>query len=124
MINLEKEKVLLLHQLLIEETGGESGVREIELLDSALQSAYATFGGKELYPTKIEKAARIGYGLISNHAFVNGNKRMGMYIMLTFLEVNGIHIDFSDEEIINIGISVASGKMKYEDILERLNNAL
>lgn len=124
MINLEKEKVLLLHQLLIEETGGESGVRDIELLDSALQSAYATFGGKELYPTKIEKAARIGYGLISNHAFVDGNKRIGMYIMLTFLEVNGIHIDFSDEEIINIGISVASGKMKYEDILERLNNAL
>ncbi len=124
MINLEKEKVLLLHQLLIEETGGESGVRDIKLLDSALQSAYATFGGKELYPTKIEKAARIGYGLISNHAFVDGNKRIGMYIMLTFLEVNGIHIDFSDEEIINIGISVASGKMKYEDILERLNNAL
>lgn len=124
MINLEKEKVLLLHQLLIEATGGEGGVRDIELLDSALQSAYATFDGKELYRTKIEKAARIGYGLISNHAFVDGNKRIGMYIMLTFLEVNGIHIDLSDEEIINVGIGVAAGKMKYEEILEWLNTAL
>ena len=66
-------------------------MRDFGLLESALESAYATFDGQELYPSKEEKGARLGYALISNHAFVDGNKRIGMYVMLTFLEVNGIH---------------------------------
>ena len=64
MIKFGRDKVLLLHQLMIAETGGSADVRDLGLLDSALESAYATFDGKELYPTKEEKAARIGYSLI------------------------------------------------------------
>ena len=94
MIKFSQEKVLLLHKLIVEATGGSDGIRDFGLLDSALESAYATFDGKELFPTKEEKAARIGVGLVSNHAFVDGNKRIGMYIMITFLEVNGIYLDW------------------------------
>ena len=90
MIKFSQEKVLLLHKLITEETGGDPNIRDITLLDSALESAFQTFDGAELYPSKEEKGARLGYSLISNHAFVDGNKRIGMYILLTFLEVNGI----------------------------------
>jgi len=117
MNGFSQDKVLLLHKYMISETGGSAGVRDIALLDSALQSAYASFDGKEFYPTKHEKAARLGYALISNHAFVDGNKRIGMYVMLTFLELNGIPMTCQDEDIIKAGLSVADGSMKYEDLL-------
>ena len=93
MIKFSKEKVLLLHRLIAEETGGSIGVRYETLLESALENVFSGFGGQEFYPTREEKGARLGYALISNHAFVDGNKRIGMYVMLTFLEVNGIRLD-------------------------------
>ena len=117
MIKFSREKVLLLHQLIAEETGGDPNVRDLALLDSALNSAFQTFDGKELYPTKQEKAARIGYSLISNHAFVDGNKRIGMYVLLTFLETNGIRIELTDEEIARVGVAVADGRMTCEELL-------
>ena len=117
MIKFSQEKVLLLHQLLIETTGGSANVRDFALLDSALESAFMTFGGQELYPSKEEKGARLGFSLISNHAFVDGNKRIGMYVMLTFLEVNGIHMDCSNADVIEAGLGVASGTMKYDELL-------
>ena len=117
MIKFSRDKVLLLHQIISQETGGDPNLRDINLLDSALESAFLTFDGKELYPTKEEKAARIGYSLISNHAFVDGNKRIGMYIMLTFLEVNGIRLDCTNEDVVEAGLGVASGKMSYEELL-------
>lgn len=118
MIKFSKEKVLLLHKLIAEETGGSIGVRDEALLESALESAFAGFFGNEFYPTKEEKGARLGYTLISNHAFVDGNKRIGMYVMLTFLEVNGIHMDCTNEEVVTVGLRVADGSMSYEDLLE------
>lgn len=117
MIRFSQEKVLLLHQLLIQETGGSPELRDVNLLDSALESVFQTFGGQELYPTKGEKGARLGFTLISNHAFVDGNKRIGMYVMLTFLEVNGIHLQYTDEEMVHVGLSVAAGTMKYAEML-------
>ena len=117
MIKFSQEKVLLLHKLITAETGGDPNVRDIALLNSALESAFQTFDGQELYPTKEEKGARIGYALISNHAFVDGNKRIGMYVMLTFLEVNGIHMDCSNEDVIHAGLSVAEGSMDYDGLL-------
>ena len=75
-----------------------------------------------MLPTKIEKAARLGYGLISNHPFIDGNKRIGVYIMISFLEVNGVHMEFTDQEIEDIALSTASGNMKYEDILKFLKS--
>lgn len=118
MIKFSREKVLLLHKLIAEETGGDANVRDIALLESALESAFQTFDGKELYPTKEEKAARIAYALIANHAFVDGNKRIGMYVLLTFLEVNGIRIYPSVDEVVRVGLAVASGEMKCEQLLQ------
>ena len=120
MIKIDNEKVLLLHQLLIEETGGEPNIRDIKLLDSSIQQVYQTFDGKELYKTKEEKAARLGYALISNHAFVDGNKRIGMYVMLTFLELNGVKTNFTNEEIASMGYKLAESKMTYEELLEEI----
>ena len=117
MMMFSNDKVLYLHRLLIEETGGSPDVRDIGLLDSALKGAYATFDGQELYPTKLEKAARIGFSLISNHAFVDGNKRIGMYIMLMFLELNGVKVTAKDQDVIDAGLSVADGRMGYEELL-------
>lgn len=118
MIQFSKEKVLLLHQVMAQATGGSIGVRDEGLLESALEGAFATFGGVELYPTKEEKAARLGFSLISNHAFVDGNKRIGMYIMLTFLEVNGIRMDCTNADVVHAGLSVAEGSMGYDALLE------
>lgn len=117
MIKFSREKVLLLHQILSQATGGDPNLRDINLLDSALESAFQTFDGQELYPTKEEKAARIAHSLISNHAFVDGNKRIGMYVLLSFLETNGIKIHPTNEEVVCVGLATASGEMKYEDIL-------
>lgn len=117
MIKFSKEKVKLLHQLMAEATGGSIGLRDEGLLDSALESAFATFDGVELYPTKEEKAAKLAFSLVSNHAFVDGNKRIGVYVMLSFLEINGIRIDASDDDVVHLGLGIADGTMKYEEIL-------
>lgn len=117
MIRFSKEKVLLLHKIITESTGGSMGVRDEALLESALESAFSGYGDEEFYPTKEEKGARLGYSLVSNHAFVDGNKRIGMYVMLTFLEVNGIRMSYSDADIVQVGLSLADGSMSYEELL-------
>lgn len=117
MIRFSKEKILLLHQIMAQATGGSVGVRDEGLLESALEAAFSGFGGVEFYPTKEEKGARLGYNLISNHAFVDGNKRIGMYVMLTFLEVNGIRMDCTNADVVHAGLSVADGTMEYEGLL-------
>lgn len=122
MIKLSKEKVLALHELIAAETGGDPGVRDLDLLDSALESAFQTFDGAELYPTREEKGARIGYSLVANHAFVDGNKRIGVYVMLIFLEVNGIRLRLSVEDVVRIGLALASGTMGYEELLEWIHD--
>ena len=117
MIRFSKEKVLLLHKIIAEATGGSIGVRDEGLLDSALESAFSGFGDREFYPSKEEKGARLGYCLITNHAFVDGNKRIGIYVMLAFLEMNGIPLRCTDDEIVTIGLGLADGTMGYEDLL-------
>ena len=117
MIRFSKEKVLLLHKFIAEETGGSVGVRDEALLESALEAVFADFGRQEIYPTKEEKGARLGYTLISNHAFVDGNKRIGMYVMLTFLEANGVALEATDEDVSEAGLGVASGAWTYEKLL-------
>jgi death-on-curing protein len=117
MIKLSNEKVLSLHRLVTEATGGDPNLRDNSLLDSALESAFATFDGGELYKTTEEKGARIGFSLISNHAFVDGNKRIGMLVMLTFLEVNGIRLDIDSGDVAKIGLGVAAGEIGYDELL-------
>ena len=115
---ISSDMVKLMHKLIAEETGGSVGVKDDGLLESALNNAFQTSDGKELYPSKEEKGARIGYSLISNHAFVDGNKRIGMHIMILFLELNGIYLDISDEDIVEAGLGVGNGKMDYKDLLK------
>ena len=122
MIKFSKDKVLLLHKLIAQETGGGVGIRDEGLLESALEAAFSGFGDAEFYPTKEEKGARLGYNLISNHAFVDGNKRIGMYVMLTFLEVNGIHMDCTNDDVAKTGLAVASGEMDYDALLQWVRN--
>ena len=118
MTKFSREKVLLLHQLIAQETGGEVGLRNQALLDAALAAAFAGVADREFYPSKEEKAAKLGFDLISNHAFLDGNKRIGMYVMLTFLEANGIGVEADNEEVASVGLAVASGTMKYEVLLD------
>ena len=118
MTTFSKEKVLLLQQLMAEATGGDVGVRDEALLESAIENIFATFDGVELYPSKEEKAAQLGFSLISNHAFVDGNKRIGMYLMISFLELNGVKIDATNEEVAKLGLDVAGGLADSKDILK------
>lgn len=117
MIKISVEKAKKLHKIMTEETGGDPGIRDISLLDSAIEGVFATFGGVELYPTIEEKGARLGFTMISNHAFVDGNKRIGMYVMLIFLEINGAAIDPTVDEVTRVGLGVASGEIKYDELL-------
>jgi death-on-curing protein len=117
MIVLSKDQIKRLHQILIEATGGLNGVRDEGALDSSLSSPFQTFGGAELYPSVIAKIARITYNLVCNHPFVDGNKRIGVYAMAALLELNGIGVDFADEDIIRIGMEIANGQMSDKQLL-------
>ena len=118
MIKINKEKAIYLHSLLSEATGGDPGLRDAALLESALASAFQTFGGAELYPTVIEKGARLGFSLVSNHAFVDGNKRIGILVMLTFLELNGVRISPTSDDLARVGLALAGGEMDYDELVE------
>ena len=115
---LSKRQVLMLHAALIAESGGCDGIRDEGLLDSAINTPLQTFAGKDLYPTVLEKAARLGFGLIRNHPFVDGNKRIGTHAMLVFLEINNISLSYDDEELISTILSVASGQLNYDGLLD------
>ena len=117
MIKLSKEHVLLLHERLIQTTGGSMGIRDKELLDSALSNPFQSFDGKDLYPTVQVKAAQLCYGLVKNHAMVDGNKRLGAHVMLVFLALNGYELIYNQQELSNIILDLAAGKAMVEDIL-------
>jgi death-on-curing protein len=116
MIRLSTEQVLFLHRITAEASGGSVGVRDEGLLDSALNAPFQTFGGQELYPSLIGKAARLGYSLIANHPFVDGNKRIGVLVMLTFLELNGAPVECTDGELAGIGFGAADGSLRSGDL--------
>ena len=120
MIGITKRQVLSIYEMLIRKTGGSSGVINELLLDSALNNIWQTFDGVELYPTLEEKGARLAYSLVRNHSFADGNKRIGILAMLTFLSVNGIEIKCTDTEIVETGLTLASGLMDYEALLSWL----
>ena len=115
---LKKRQILLLHSVLIAESGGSDGVRDEGLLDSAVNTPFQTFSGQDLYPTVLEKAVRLGFGLIRNHPFIDGNKRIGTHAMLVFLNLNSITLSYEDDELISTILSVASGEMYADGLLK------
>lgn len=118
MIVLSKEQVIALHAQLIEETGGVGDLRDEGLLDSALNAPFQSFGNVEPFPSIQQKAARLGYGLIMNHPFVDGNKRIGAHVMLVFLALNGIELDYAQDELADVILSVASGETGFDELLK------
>lgn len=118
MKRLSVERIKQIHHLMIEETGGMDGIRDEGLLESAVNAPFQTFDDVPLYRTIEAKAARLGYSLISNHAFIDGNKRTGMMAMLLFLELNGAGKVYTDEEIIRVGLALADGSMDDKALLD------
>ena len=124
MITLSLEQVRNLHSRLIAASGGLDGLRSEPLLESALAVPFQTFNGVDLYPSVTAKIARIAYSLVSNHPFIDGNKRIGTYVMLVLLELNSIEVEFTDDDVIHIGLGLASGDMDYEQLLSLILDRL
>lgn len=122
MKRLTTEQILLLHRELIKETGGTDGIRDEGLLESALNAPFQSFDGIDSFPSIQQKAARLGFGLIKNHPFVDGNKRIGTHAMLVFLALNGIEIEYTQEELSNIILNVASGDCSFEGLVKWILN--
>ena len=118
MIILSKEQVLKLHASLIEATGGSGGIRDEGMLDLALNNPFQSFGGKELYPSIQAKAARLCFGLVKNHAMLDGNKRLGAHAMLVFLALNGYELSYSQKELSDVILALASGDIGEKEILQ------
>ncbi len=118
MIKLSKNQILMLHAMTIKQSGGLDGVRDYGLFDMALQAPFQTFDNSELYPSIQSKAARLCFSIISNHPFVDGNKRIGILAMLVFLDINQVMINGSNQDIIELGLGVASGKIDSDYIMD------
>ena len=118
MIRLSKAHIIVMHDELIRETGGSGGIRDEGLLDSALNAAFQSFAGEDVYPTLQEKAARLGYGLTKNHAFVDGNKRIGAHAMLAFLELNDIVLECTEAELTALFLGIAASEVSFEQMVE------
>lgn len=118
MIILSKEQVLKLHADLIKTTGGSPGIRDESMLDMALNNPFQSFDGRELYPSIQAKAARLCFGLVKNHAMLDGNKRLGTHVMLVFLALNGYELYYSQKELSDIILALASGNIDEKEILQ------
>lgn len=115
-------EVLETYQRVMQQTGGLMAIHDLGALELAIAQPYMTFDGNELYPSLAEKAAALGFSLIQNHPFADGNKRTGHAAIEVFLALNGYEINASVEEQVEIILSVASGKLSRENFAEWLSN--
>ena len=122
MIFLTVDEIIELHSKLVLRTGGSDGVRDRGLVESAVYNTASGLGGDEFYASLEEKSARLMYSLVNNHAFVDGNKRIGVFVMLVTLKINGTELQYSQKELVDLGLGTADGTLTYEDILEWINN--
>lgn len=116
MITLTKEQIIKLHEMIYERYGGALGVLNEGMLDSALQAPFQTFGGEELFPDDKEKVIRLAYGLIKNHSFRDGNKRIGALVLLVMLKLNGYRVNATNEEFTDIIMGIAASEKDDEDL--------
>ncbi len=116
------EQILILHQRVIKETGGATGIRDQGILESALAQPLMSYAGQELYPTLIEKVAALGFSLINNHPFVDGNKRIGHATMEVTLLMNGFEIQADVDAQEAVILAVAASEMDRQSFLEWLHN--
>ena len=124
MIWISAEDVILIHGRVIQGSGGLDGLRESAGLEAAIAAPMQTFDGQELYPSDIEKIARLGFGLASNHAFVDGNKRIGAMMTQLLLKWNGYDLALRSGELAEMFIAIANGAAKEKDLLDWLTEHL
>ena len=124
MIWISAEDVILIHSRVIEGSGGLDGLRDRDGLEAAISAPMQTFDGKELYPTDLEKIARLGFGLASNHAFVDGNKRIGAMMTQLLLKWNGYDLTLRSGELADMFIAIAAGTAKEKDLLDWISKHL
>jgi len=124
MIWLSVEDIILIHSQIIKTSGGMDGIRDLDSLEAAIAAPLQSFDGKDLYPTPLEKIARLAFGLASNHAFVDGNKRIGAMAMQLLLKWNGYSLILKSGELADMFISIASGKNNTDSLLTWLNSHL
>lgn len=122
MRTININQLIEFHKKITIKTGGSDGVRDKDLLESALNRAFVTFGGEELYNPIERKIAVITHSLISNHGFIDGNKRIGVSTMVLLSKLNGINLNHSQDDLINLGLRVAEGIYKEDDIFEWILN--
>ncbi len=122
MITLTKDQIIMLHEAIYERYGGTLGVLNEGMLDSALQAPFQTFGGEELLPETKDKIIRLAYGLIKNHSFRDGNKRIGALVLLTLLKINGCHVNATNEECADISMSIAASEKDDKDLSDWVDN--
>lgn len=115
---LSFEQVIKLNSLVTGESGGLSGLRDYKRLDASIQAPHASMKGRDIYDSALEKGAILGYLLISNHPFIDGNKRVGLLAMLMFFKFNGVELKYSDQEMITLIMKVASGQMDFRDMFK------
>lgn len=118
MMKLTRNQILALHKDLIEHTGGAQGLRDEDLLDSAMQAPFQSLGDADAYPSLQQKAARLGFGLVQNHPFVDGNKRIGAHAMLVFLSLNGIELQYGQNELSDVILGIAAGSVSFEELVK------
>lgn len=109
------EDIIRLHDKLIDRYGGLSGIRDNEILKSCVEGVFQTFGGKELYPDDIDKIINLSYSLVRSYPFCDGNKRIGMMILLYLLAINNIDHSLDNDDIIKLGLSLAEGSLSKID---------
>lgn len=117
MIWITTDDVIQIHSRVIQRSGGMDGLRDRASLEAAVSAPMQSFGGQDLYPTTVEKIARLGYGLASNHAFVDGNKRIGAMMTQLLLKWNGFQMSLRSGELADMFIAIADGSAKESDLL-------
>lgn len=121
---LTVEDVIYLHDRGIKRYGGDSGIRDIGLVESATKAAQATFGGEFLHTTIASMAAAYWFNLSGNHGFVDGNKRVALYACDTFLTLNGYELTLADKDVLKIGLQLAKGELSKEELTQRIAHAI
>lgn len=112
-----KDDILHIHSKLIDDFGGSDGIRDEGMLESALNTPLQTFDSSDLYPTAVDKIARLSFGLVMDHPFIDGNKRIAASVLYLGLNANDVHFEVRDEEMIDEFLSLASGKIDYPAFL-------
>ena len=122
--SLSKEDVIFLHSELINIFGGSDGIRDEAILDSAINAPLQTFDSQGLYPTTIDKIVRLSFGLVMDHPFIDGNKRIAAKVLDLGLDANGISLKATNEEVIEEFLALASGKIDYPSFLSWVKSML